>query len=103
MTRKQAHALNYIALYFEMHKQPPLMREIAAACSRKSAAGAARLVNALEQQGFIRRLRRRKRSIELIDPGEVKLNSEIFRLVSNYAKQEKIGIDTAANELLRQS
>jgi len=33
----------------------------------------------------------------------VKLNAEIFRLVSDYAKAEKIGIDTAANELLRQS
>jgi hypothetical protein len=35
--------------------------------------------------------------------GRVTLNAEIFRLVSDYARQEKIGIDTAANELLRQS
>lgn len=33
----------------------------------------------------------------------VKLNAEIFRLVTDYAAQEKIGVDTAANELLRQS
>jgi hypothetical protein len=38
-------------------------------------------------------------------PGEsqkqIKLNSEIFRLVSDYARQEKIGIDTAVNSALR--
>ena len=47
-------------------------------------------------------MKRRAISTHGIDP-EVVLNAEIFRLVSDYAKAEKIGIDTAANELLRQS
>jgi len=103
MTPKQAECLAFIAKHIEVYGQPPAYSEIAAGICLKSKSSVSRLVDALEKRGFIRRVRYRSYSIEVIDPGEVRLNSEIFRLVSDYAKAEKIGIDTAANELLRQS
>jgi SOS-response transcriptional repressor LexA len=102
MTRNQAAALAFIAKYLEEHGQSPSMDDIIRALGLKSKSGAARLVDALEEQGHIRRLRYRARSIQLIDPGEVKLNDEIFQLVQKYAQGHRIGVDTAANELLRQ-
>lgn len=101
MTRKQAECLALIAKHIECNGQPPTLAEIMVGCGLKSKSGPSRLVNALEERGFIRRFRGRARSIQIIDPGEVKLNAEIFRLVSDYARQEKIGIDTAVNSALR--
>lgn len=101
MTRKQSDCLRFIARYIEANNQPPSIAEIMVACALKSKSGAARLVDALEERGFIRRLKYRARSIQIIDPGEVKLNAEIFRLVSDYAKAEGQTPDTIVNEALR--
>src|SRR5260221_297069 len=100
MTRKQAECLAFIAKYIEAYRQPPSMADIMVACGLKSKSGAARLVDALEERGFIRRLKYRARSIQIIDPGEVKLNDAVFKLVQQYAKAEEMSVDGAVNQIV---
>jgi len=102
MTRRQAQCLAFIALCIEQHKQPPTLAEI----SEELGTGKGnvhRIVAALELQGHIRRWPNRPRSIQIIDPGEVKLNPDVFKRVQEYAEASHVGIDAAANELIRQS
>jgi repressor LexA len=101
MTRQQTAALAFIASYYEANGNSPSFSEINAHLGLKSKSNVHRILEALEGYGFIRRRKYLARSIQIIDPGEVKLNAEIFALVKDYASKEKIGIDTAANELLR--
>lgn len=104
MTKRQAEALAFIAKYIEANGTPPsmaeIMAEIMAEFSLRSKSGAARIVDALEEQGFIRRLKYRARSIQIIDPCEVKLNAEIFKLVQDYARKEDVKIETVVNVAL---
>ena len=103
MTRTQLAALTYIAHYIEANGMSPSFKEIGDELGVPSKSNVHRILTALEKAGRIRRTKHRSRTIEIVEPGEVKLNAEIFRLVQDYAKQENIEIDTAANELLRQS
>jgi SOS-response transcriptional repressor LexA len=100
MTKRQAEALAFIAKYIEANGTPPSVADIMGEFSLKSKSGAARIVDALEEQGFIRRLKYRARSIQIIDPGEVKLNAEIFKLVQDYARKEDVKIETVVNVAL---
>lgn len=100
MTEKQRECLAFIAKYVGEHGKSPSMDDIMEALGLKSKSGIARLVDALEERGHIRRLRYRARSIQLIDPGEVKLSHEIFRLVQKYAQGQHKKVDTIVNEAL---
>ncbi|HXJ59417.1 MAG TPA: MarR family transcriptional regulator [Verrucomicrobiae bacterium] len=102
MTRRQTQALAYIARHISDHGQPPTLAEISAELGTAKG-NVHRIVAALELQGHIRRWPNRPRSIQIIDPGEVRLNADVFKRVQQYAEASHVGIDAAANELIRQS
>jgi SOS-response transcriptional repressor LexA len=104
LTPRQSECLTFIKAYIDVDAVAPSLDEICVAMGLKSKSGAKRLLEGLEERGVIRRSPGRARSIEIIDPATmqaVSLNSEIFNLVRAYAASERIGIDTAANALLR--
>lgn len=101
MTRKQSIALSFIAKYCEEHGYSPDMKEIAAAIGVTAKSAVHRLLVILEQDGYIRRAKGRARSIQIIDPGEVKLSADVFKLVQQYAEVEQISVDTAVNQFVR--
>lgn len=103
MTRYQMHCLKFIAKFqAENNGISPSIAEIATGIGITSKGSVIRYLDILENDGLIRRTKHRARSIQIIDPGEVKLNAEIFRLVQDYAKAEGVQVDVATNELLRQ-
>jgi SOS-response transcriptional repressor LexA len=102
MTRKQSECLAFIARFMEQTTVSPTLQQIAEGIGITSIGSVARYLDILEQRGFIRRFKYRARSIQIIDPGEVKLNAEIFALVKDYASKEHVNVDVATNELLRQ-
>lgn len=63
LTSRQLSLLNYIASYIKTHEIPPSFDEMKDAIELKSKSGVHRLVNSLEERGFIMRLPNRARSI----------------------------------------
>jgi len=66
LTRLQLDLLGFIESYFAEHKIAPSFDEMRDFAGLSSKEGVFRLVNALEERGFIRRLRKRARAIELV-------------------------------------
>jgi repressor LexA len=66
LTRKQLELLDYIRVSLERDGVPPSFDEMKAALDLKSKSGIHRLITALEERGFIRRLPHRARAIEIL-------------------------------------
>ena len=66
LTRKQYDLLIYIQGYLDQKGLPPSFDEMRAALNLKSKSGIHRLVGALEERGFIRRLPHRARAVEIV-------------------------------------
>ena len=66
LTRKQYDLLMYIQGYLDQKGLPPSFDEMRTALNLKSKSGVHRLVQALEERGFIRRLRHRARAVEIV-------------------------------------
>jgi DNA-binding MarR family transcriptional regulator len=84
----------------------PTYKRLAKRLSVKAESTIKRAVDRLEQRGAIRRIPGVIGGIEIIDLQSrqaVLLNREIFTLVRGYAQSQRIGLDTACNDLLRQS
>jgi SOS-response transcriptional repressor LexA len=106
LTQRQADVLAFLRAYRDEHKVMPSCREIAAGAGVKSIGRVNELLHGLTQRGYIRRLNRKARAIELLEPETMQavlLNKEIFGLLRSYAASQHIGLDTAANALLRDS
>lgn len=66
LTERQRDCLNYLKAYIaEYGGMAPTMGEIAANLGLSSKSGVMRLLDSLEERGFIRRLRFRSRAIEI--------------------------------------
>lgn len=68
LTRKQNELLTYIQTYMATEPVSPSFEEMKDAVKLKSKSGVHRLISALEERGFIRRLPNRARAIELTNP-----------------------------------
>lgn len=69
LTRKQADLLAFIKSYHRENGIPPSLSEMGAAVGQKSKSGTHRLVSALEERGYIKRMPNRARAIEIVpDP-----------------------------------
>lgn len=104
LTARQQQCLDFLRRYHAANGIMPSLQEIIDALQLNSKSGAARILNGLEERGHIRRAYKKARSIELITPETMQavlLNQEIYALVRAYAGSQRIGLDTAANELLR--
>ena len=66
LTRKQLELLTYIESYLRKYGAAPSFEEMKAALGLKSKSGIHRLVSALEERGFIRRLPHRARALEIL-------------------------------------
>jgi SOS-response transcriptional repressor LexA len=104
MTRRQSDCLAFIKAFIVERSIPPTFEEIADGLQLKSKSSVERLVGGLEGRNLIRRIPGRARAIEIVTPENMQavlLNSEIYSLVRAYAWSQRIGLDCAANELLR--
>lgn len=66
LTKKQVELLNYITEFTKKHKISPSYDEMRNKLNLKSKSGIHRIVSALEEREFIRRLPNRARAVELI-------------------------------------
>ncbi|MGJ8584667.1 MAG: transcriptional repressor LexA [Marinosulfonomonas sp.] len=66
LTKKQLELLNFINRRVQRDGVPPSFDEMKEALSLRSKSGIHRLITALEERGFIRRLAHRARAIEII-------------------------------------
>lgn len=66
LTRKQLELLDFIRLRIEADGVPPSFDEMKDALDLKSKSGIHRLITALEERGFIRRLAHRARALEIV-------------------------------------
>ncbi|HCE08737.1 MAG TPA: hypothetical protein DEQ40_09090 [Oxalobacteraceae bacterium] len=70
LTEQQSDCLHYLRDYQSLRGISPTFQEIATALHLKSKSGITRLLNALEQKNYIRRLSKRARSIEFLHLGD---------------------------------
>lgn len=104
LTPRLKSALDFIRSHYQSNGLMPSCDQIAAGIGLTSRGRVSQLLTELEDRGHIRRVKGKSRSIELIEPGQmqaVMLNKEILGLLKVYAQAEHIGVDAAANELLR--
>ncbi len=66
LTRKQLELLDFIRVRMEVDGVPPSFDEMKDALDLKSKSGIHRLITALEERGFIRRLAHRARALEIL-------------------------------------
>jgi len=66
LTRKQLDLLNFINKRLTRDGVPPSFDEMKEALDLRSKSGIHRLISALEERGFIRRLAHRAREIEIV-------------------------------------
>ncbi len=66
LTRKQLELLDFVRKRVEIDGVPPSFDEMKEALDLKSKSGIHRLITALEERGFIRRLAHRARAIEIV-------------------------------------
>ncbi|TGD42713.1 transcriptional repressor LexA [Pseudotabrizicola sediminis] len=71
LTRKQLELLNFIKLRMDVDGVPPSFDEMKDALDLRSKSGIHRLITALEERGFIRRLAHRARALEIIKMPDV--------------------------------
>lgn len=67
MTPSQHQLLSFIKFYIDEHGYAPSFEEIAGALGHTSKSHIHKKLKALEEQGFIRRLRYRARAIEVVE------------------------------------
>ena len=86
LTSKQLKLLNYLKKSFKNNKVSPSFEEMKIALGLKSKSGIHRLINALEERGFIKRLHNKARAIKLIPANDevISTNNELSIKSTNY-------------------
>ena len=81
LTRKQLDLLNYINKHLNKDGIPPSFDEMKEALDLRSKSGIHRLITALEERGFIRRLAHRARAIEIVKlPDSLETNNKVSKI-----------------------
>ena len=93
LTKKQKELLNYISNFQNRNGVTPSFEEMKSALNLKSKSGIHRLVVALEERGFVRRLAHKARALEIIKDGLTNLD------VSNSRKNLVIGNFKSSNNI----
>tara|TARA_Y100001958_G_C21012232_1_gene391883 strand:+ start:159 stop:788 length:630 start_codon:yes stop_codon:yes gene_type:complete len=76
LTSKQLNLLNYLVKYFKSSEVAPSYDEMRLALGLKSKSGIHRLISALEERGFIKRLHNKARAIKVINNQQSTNNKE---------------------------
>lgn len=106
LTARQQECLDFLRSYHAEKGIMPSMQEIRDRFGWDSKSAAARIIDRLEERGHIRRTYKKARSIELIDPATMQavlLSKEVFLLARAYAASQRITIDTAVSEIVREA
>ena len=93
LTSKQLKLLNFLRKSFKNNKISPSFEEMKLALGLKSKSGIHRLVSALEERGFIKRLHNKARAIKIINENE----EENIHSKRSYNKKNLLEFDTAKN------
>ena len=93
LTSKQLKLLNFLRKSFKNNKISPSFEEMKLALGLKSKSGIHRLVSALEERGFIKRLHNKARAIKIINENE----EENIHSKKSYNKKNLLEFDTAKN------
>ena len=100
LTRKQLDLLNYINKHLNKDGIPPSFDEMKEALDLRSKSGIHRLITALEERGFIRRLAHRARAIEIVKlPDSLETNNKVAKLNANFSKESSIKPETGTTHL----
>lgn len=100
LTRKQLDLLNYINKHLNKDGIPPSFDEMKEALDLRSKSGIHRLITALEERGFIRRLAHRARAIEIVKlPDSLETNNKVAKLNANSSKSASFKLETEAKYL----
>ena len=100
LTRKQLDLLNYINKHLNKDGIPPSFDEMKEALDLRSKSGIHRLITALEERGFIRRLAHRARAIEIVKlPDSLETNNNVTKLNANFSKDSSIKPETDTTHL----
>lgn len=104
VTRRQADLLAFIKAHTEKHGISPSYDEMAVGIGTASKSTVFRLIEGLEERGFIKRFPNRARAIEIVER-EPTLPSDLESRVRDYCRAVQIDRPTfdqrAAEELLR--
>lgn len=88
LTRKQLELLELIDARMKRDGVPPSFDEMKDALSLRSKSGIHRLITALEERGFIRRLAHRARAIEVVKMPEASGSRHVPRVIDGDARAE---------------
>ena len=100
LTRKQLDLLNYINKHLNKDGIPPSFDEMKEALDLRSKSGIHRLITALEERGFIRRLAHRARAIEIVKlPDSLETNNKVAKLNADFSKNSSIKPETDTTHL----
>ena len=104
LTRKQLDLLNYINKHLNKDGIPPSFDEMKEALDLRSKSGIHRLITALEERGFIRRLAHRARAIEIVKlPDSLETNNKVTKLsrvsTKNPASNEDVNPRTLSDSV----
>ena len=100
LTRKQLDLLNYINKHLNKDGIPPSFDEMKEALDLRSKSGIHRLITALEERGFIRRLAHRARAIEIVKlPDSLETNNKVAKLNAHFSKDSSIKPETDTTHL----
>ena len=79
LTKKQKQLLNYIGIFQSRNGVTPSYEEMKDALALKSKSGIHRLILALEERGFVKRLAHKARALEIIKDGITNLDVSTHR------------------------
>jgi repressor LexA len=103
LTRKQHELLRFIQVRLEDTGISPSFEEMKEALDLKSKSGVHRLISALEERGFIRRLPNRARALEVLkQPENIEARPSLSRPAanSNDAPKPRTIVPPAANDVI---
>lgn len=106
LTARQQQCLDFLRSYHAEKGFTPTLQEIADHLGYASKSHVHIILKALQERGAIRLHRRLARSIEFITPEmmqAVLLSKEVFSLVQVYAASQRISVDTAVSEIVREA
>ena len=106
LTARQQQCLDFLRSYHAANGIMPSMQRMADHLGVSSKSQVHAILAAMESRGAIRRLKGKARAIEIIDPGAMQavlLSKEVFCLVQAYAAGQRISVDCAVSEIVREA
>jgi repressor LexA len=90
LTQKQLNLFNFLKTKLEKSNVSPSYEEMKVALGLNSKSGIHRLIIALEERGFIRRMHNKARAIEIIDNKKDSLNKDQFHVLEDSRRKVNI-------------